>query len=257
VPPKSRWFNEFNRRHGSEREPMGSTKAGDDLVGALSIVIPTLEAGAALRQSLPALAEGRGLVRQIIIADGGSRDDSRDVAAVHGARVVPSSPGRGRQLAAGAAAADGAWLLFLHADTVPTPGWPERVAGFIADPANEMRAGYFRLRLDDAAPAARRLERLVAWRCRRLALPYGDQGLLMSRRFYATLGGFRALPLMEDVDLVRRIGRERLVLIEHDAVTSAARYRRDGYLARSLRNLACLGLYYLGLPPRVIVRLYA
>ena len=106
-------------------------------------------------------------------------------------------------------------------------------------------------------PAARRLERLVAWRCRRLALPYGDQGLLLSRQLYDAFGGFRALPLMEDVDLVRRIGRARLLLIDHEVMTSAARYRRDGYLARSLRNLCCLGLYYLGLPPRLIARLYA
>jgi len=230
---------------------------GGTAMPRLSIVIPTLEAGTALRRSLPALAAGQEIVQEIIVVDGASQDDSAEVAAAHRAKVLLAPPGRGRQLAAGAAASRGTWLLFLHADTVPTPGWTKAVRGFMADSANRERAGYFRLRFDDPAPAARRLERLVAWRCRRLALPYGDQGLLLSRQLYDVFGGFRALPLMEDVDLVRRIGRARLLLIDHEVTTSAARYRSDGYLARSLRNLCCLGLYYLGLPPRLILRLYA
>ena len=96
----------------------------------------------------------------------------------------------------------------------------------------------------------------MSWRCRLLALPYGDQGLLIPRGLYEALGGFRPLPLMEDVDLVRRIGRRRLALLPVAAVTSAARYRRAGYGPRVLRNLACLSLYGLGVPPRVIARLY-
>jgi hypothetical protein len=88
-------------------------------------------------------------------------------------------------------------------------------------------------------------------------LPYGDQGLLLAQDFYRALGGFRPLPLMEDVDLVRRIGRARLSGLDAVATSSATRYRRDGYAARVLRNLACLVLYYIGLPPRLIRRLYA
>ncbi len=83
----------------------------------------------------------------------------------------------------------------------------------MADPANAGRAAVFRFALDDATPAARRLERVVAWRCRTLGLPYGDQGLLLSRALYDALGGFRALRLMEDVDLIRRVGRARLVFL--------------------------------------------
>ncbi|RYJ04407.1 MAG: glycosyl transferase family 2, partial [Acetobacteraceae bacterium] len=117
-------------------------------------------------------------------------------------------------------------------------------------------ARYARFTLDDPAPQARRLERLVAWRCRALALPYGDQGLLISRALYDELGGFRPLPLMEDVDLVRRLGRRRLAALPVDAVTSAERWRRDGWWRRSARNLGCLSLYFLGLPPSLIRRLY-
>ena len=118
------------------------------------------------------------------------------------------------------------------------------------------RAGYFRLRFDSADPRARRIERLASWRCRTFGLPYGDQGLLIGRAFYADVGGFRDLPLMEDVDLARRIGRRRLVALDAEAVTSAERYERDGWLARPMRNLGCLALYFAGLSPTVIRRLY-
>ena len=87
-------------------------------------------------------------------------------------------------------------------------------------------------------------------------IPYGDQGLLLSRRFYGQVGGYRDLPLMEDVDLVRRIGRSRLHMLPAAARTSAARYQLEGYWRRPARNLLCLGLYYLGLPPRQIAKVY-
>jgi rSAM/selenodomain-associated transferase 2 len=224
----------------------------------LSIIIPALDAAASLPATLAALAEGRArsLVREVLVIDGGSRDATPRLAEAGGARVVESARGRGNQLVAGAAAARGEWLLFIHADTRLGPGWADAVDAFIARPENARRAGYLRYRLDDAAAAARRLEALVAWRCRLLALPYGDQGLLIARRLYEELGGFRPLPLMEDVEFARRIGRRRLVPIAADAVTSAARYRRGGYVARPLRNLGCLTLYFLGLPPQYLVRLY-
>jgi len=224
----------------------------------LSIVIPTLEAAETLQATLAALADaGAALRTETIVADGGSTDATRAAAETLGARVVEAPRGRGRQLIAGAAAARGGWLLFLHADTRLAPGWAAAAAAFMADPANAARAGYFRLALDDAAPAARRLERLVAWRCRRLGLPYGDQGLLIARGFYAALGGYRPLAMMEDVALVRRIGARRLVALDAVALTSARRYRREGYLLRPARNLLCLALYFLGLPPRLIARIYA
>jgi hypothetical protein len=100
------------------------------------------------------------------------------------------------------------------------------------------------------------LERIVAWRCRVLALPYGDQGLLIARNLYRAVGGFAPLPLMEDVDLVRRLGRRRLTRIGARCISSPARYRREGYWCRPLRNLLCLSLYFAGLPSDRIARLY-
>jgi len=225
----------------------------------LSVVVPTLNAAAVLPAALAALEGGRraGLVAEVILADGASTDNTVAIAAGAGARVVDAgTPGRGSQLAAGAAAAGGEWLLFLHADTCLAPGWAQAVARALSDPAMAGRAGFFRLRLDDPAPQARLIERLANWRARRLGLPYGDQGLLIARAFYDRLGGFRLLPLMEDVEFVRRIGRRRLVALDGEAVTSAARYRRDGWWARPLRNLTLLSLYFLGLPPGWLRRLY-
>ncbi|HKB00225.1 MAG TPA: glycosyl transferase family 2, partial [Methyloceanibacter sp.] len=150
-------------------------------------------------------------------------------------------------------------LLFLHADTVLDPGWAEEAQGFIKRVQTGRRkeaAAAFRFALDDDGAMPRFIERVVALRCRLLGLPYGDQGLLISRRLYRRLGGFRPLPLMEDVDLVRRLKRRELVMLQSRAVTSGERYRREGYLARSLRNLGCVLLYYLRVPPRVLARIY-
>ncbi|HSR72971.1 MAG TPA: TIGR04283 family arsenosugar biosynthesis glycosyltransferase [Kiloniellales bacterium] len=224
----------------------------------MSVVIPALDAAETLPAVLDALAPGiaDGLVREIVVADGGSRDETREIARTRGVQVLETPAGRGPQLASGARAAGGAWLLFLHADTRLGPGWCEAVRRFLAAPENRERAAVFRLRLDDPGRAARRIERLADWRARWLGLPYGDQGLLLSREFYDSLGGFRPLPLMEDVDLVRRIGRRRLVRLEAKAVTSAARYRKGGWWLRPLRNLVLLGLYFLGTSPAVLRRLY-
>ena len=223
----------------------------------LSVIIPTLNAAAVLPAAITQFnaAKADGLVADIIVSDGGSHDDSVVLAQTAGALVVAGHPGRGQQLARGAQAASGDWLLFLHADTRLDPGWEAAVTAFIAA-KGENHAAAFAFALDDDAPAARRLERMVAWRGRWLALPYGDQGLLISRKRYDQLGGFRPIPLMEDVDLVRRIGPKRLTILDCRALTSAARYRRDGYLRRSLRNLTCLSLFFAGAPPRLIARLY-
>ncbi|MCB4822162.1 TIGR04283 family arsenosugar biosynthesis glycosyltransferase [Roseicella aerolata] len=224
----------------------------------LSIVIPTLNAAGSLGRMLAACAEARtGMGAELVVADGGSSDGTPSLAEAAGARLVAAPRGRGPQLAAGATAARGDWLLFLHADTRLAPGWAAAARGFLVDPANAGRAAYFTFALDDASPEARRLERRVAWRCRALALPYGDQGLLLSRTLYDAVGGYRPIPLMEDVDLVRRLGRRRLAALPVPAVTSAERWRREGWRRRSARNLLCLSLWFLGVPPRLIQRVYA
>ena len=158
------------------------------------------------------------------------------------------------QLRAGGEAARGEWLLFLHADTRLQPGWREAAERHMSGAPG--KAACFRFRLDDEARQARLIEHGVAARVRLLGLPYGDQGLLISGWLYDEVGGYRPLPLMEDVDLVRRIGRRRLVMLPADALTSAERWRRDGWFRRSGRNLLCLLLYRAGVSPARIFQLY-
>ena len=195
------------------------------------------------------------IVAERLVVDGGSQDETVTVAKNAGAKIVRSSKGRGTQLAAGAVEAIGDWFLFIHSDTVLDPEWSDEVRQFM-ERSGPDNAGVFRFALDDQSTASARLEAMVAWRCRVLALPYGDQGLLISRQLYEALGGYQSIPLFEDVDIIRRIGRDHLVLLATRAVTSAARYKLSGYYRRPLRNLFCLMLYRLGIPPHVIVRLY-
>src|SRR4051795_10370270 len=219
----------------------------------LSAIIPTLNAA----DCLPALlTELRARVPEIVVADGGSADDTASLVKTAGALVVNAPRGRGNRLGAGAAAASGDWLLFLHADCRLGAGWDPAVRGFIAAPDAAGRAGYFAFALDDPSSAARRLERIVRWRCSLLALPYGDQGLLISRRLYNAVGGFATIPLMEDVDLVRRLGPRRLAPLPVPLYSSARRYLGEGYIRRPLRNLFCLSLYFAGVKPRHIAQLY-
>jgi rSAM/selenodomain-associated transferase 2 len=222
----------------------------------ISVIIPTLNAAQCVSETLESV-DIPSLVVERLVVDGGSDDETRSVATAAGARIIEGHQrGRGMQLAAGAAAAQGGWLLFLHADTVLQDGWATEAERFVVQQGAGNCAAAFRFGLDHESPGARRLEAMVAWRCRVLALPYGDQGLLISRVLYEEIGGFKAIPLFEDVDIMRRIGRARLVMLKSWAVTSAIRYQKSGYLVRSLRNLLCLALYRLGVPPHRIVRLY-
>ncbi len=220
----------------------------------LSVVVPALNATRHLPACLASLEEAEA--SEVILVDGGSSDGTAELAASLGAKVIASPRGRGIQLKTGGEAAQGDWLLFLHADTSLQSGWTQEAAAFMATPENREKAAAFRFALDDPSPQARRVERLADWRARRLGLPYGDQGLLISRAFYQSLGGFKPLPLMEDVEIVRRIGRRRLAFLEVRAVTSPERYLRGGWWGRPARNVVLLGGYFLGLPPRFLARLY-
>ncbi len=222
----------------------------------LSVIIPALDATAGIRDVLACLLGDGTPPGEIIVVDGGSVDSTVVLARRMGATVMTAERGRGNQMAAGAAAAGGEWMLFLHADTVLQAGWRTQAANFMARPDNLGRAAVFRLSLDDPSSMARRVEWVARLRSRLLGLPYGDQGLLISRRFHDALGGFRPMPIMEDVDMARRIGRRRLVTLDSEARTSAVRYRRSGYTRRMLRNLLCLTCYFAGLPPSRIARLY-
>ena len=221
----------------------------------LSVVIPTLNAAEALPATAEALLEGvtSGLISDLVISDGGSTDTTRQVAHELGALWVVGPPGRGGQLGRGVAACSGDWLLLLHADTHLSPGWAEKAYAHIQ--AHPDKAGWFRLRFRATGLAPALVAKGANLRSRHLGLPYGDQGLLIARNLLDRIGGIPDLPLMEDVALARAL-RGRLREIDAEALTSAARYDRDGWTRRVLANLGTLARYRLGADPATLKRRY-
>jgi rSAM/selenodomain-associated transferase 2 len=219
---------------------------------SLTIIIPTLNAAASLEQCLAAVGTGAS----IVVVDGGSTDATTSIATRNGAAVMIAPRGRGTQLRAGAQVVVSDWMLFLHADTLLDGAWHTAVVAHTQRADTKMTAAVFKFALDDPSPQARRLERFVAWRTRALGLPYGDQGLLIHRTLYDSVGGFKDLPLMEDVDIVRRISKRRLAVLDVRALTSATRWQNSSWLLNSARNLFCLTLYFVGVPPTAIAKVY-
>lgn len=218
----------------------------------ISVIIPTLNSASTLERILRQL---NGSVECLIVVDGGSNDSTLEIATRHEATLIFSAASRGHQLRVGGGVAKSEWLLFLHADTLMDDGWEVGIYEFLRGCDRE-DCGVFAFALDDVSPHARRVERLANWRSCKFGLPYGDQGLLISREFYTTIGGFRSLPLMEDVDIIRRIGKSRLKNVAVRAVTSPIRYQNTGWWLRPALNLFLLGLYFLGLSPHFIAKLY-
>lgn len=216
----------------------------------ISVVIPTLNAAPQLAACLAALVEGleAGLIRELIVSDGGSSDDTTTLADAWGAQVVVGPASRGGQLQRGVAVAQGRWLLVLHADTVLQEGWRVVVAEHLQD---SDKAGWFRLRFDRGGRFVAGWANLRS----RLGLPYGDQGLLLPRALYDAVGGYADQPLMEDVALARRL-RGRLVRLDAVAVTSAAKYRQQGWIRRGARNLWTLVRYACGVSPARLAQEY-
>ncbi|MXU66081.1 TIGR04283 family arsenosugar biosynthesis glycosyltransferase [Oceanomicrobium pacificus] len=221
----------------------------------VSVIIPTLNAADRIGPTLGGLASGltEGLICELILADGGSKDDIAGIADAAGATLVKTAPGRGTQLAAGVAAARGDWFLILHADTVLPDGWPDMLRAHMR--ARPDRAGWFRLGFDDPGLPARIVAGWANLRSRLLGLPYGDQGLFLPRKLYSDAGGYPAIPLMEDVALARKL-RGRMTALPGRVTTGADRYRAEGWLRRGSANLWTLLRYLFGADPETLARSY-
>ena len=223
----------------------------------ISIVIPAKDAANDLPGCLSALFAGveAGLVREVIISAVPSNDTKmRGIADDAGAVWIEGSEGRGTQLKRGAEAARGDWLLFVHADTWLSSDWPEAARKHIRNAPD--KAGAFKLAFRSKSRRARIVEALTNWRARTFGLPYGDQGLLISRAFYDELGGFDSVPLMEDVIIARKIGKARFAELPAHAATSGEKQARDGWFARSLRNLWLLFRFSRGATPEQLAKAY-
>lgn len=222
----------------------------------ISVIIPTLNAAPRLGPCLGALGPAilDGALTEVILSDGGSDDDVASIADLTGARFLSGRPGRGGQLARGAEAARGEWFLFLHADTVLSPDWPELMRAHMM--AGPDKAGWCSLAFAAEGTAPRIVAGWANLRSRLFGLPYGDQALLIHRSLYRQVGGHPDIPLMEDVALARALGRRRLAPLDVVATTDAERYRRDGWVRRGAKNLLTLIRYFLGAAPERLAARY-
>lgn len=217
----------------------------------VTLVIPVRRDAEALRRLLGQLSPDPSV--EVVIAQA---DDDDSPVADHGrpdVRLIRGPAGRGRQMNAGAAEASGDWLLFLHADSTVPPQWRQILEQHMPGHVG----GWFRFGLDSPSWQARLIERGVQWRTRLFQLPYGDQGLIVCRPVFQTLGGFKEFPLMEDVEFVRRlVAAGPTAELPAVLLTSARRWQRDGWFRRSARNLMLVVLYQLGVSPARLARWY-
>ena len=223
----------------------------------LSIIIPTWRASQSISGLFDDLKrECNGA--EIIISNAGYDDYIKPVSVQYGARLISGPKGRGQQLHTGTLAAHGAWLLILHGDSRLPRGFGAAIRGHRQNFPDS--AGYASLRFNSNDWRARLVACGANLRSRIFALPYGDQGLLIPRWLYDDVGGYPIWPLMEDVELVRKLvkshGRGSLRPLKTSIITSPERYQRDGYLKRVMRNLDCLRDFLNGVPIEDITRRY-
>ncbi len=234
-------------------EDLGVWERARQRASTLAVIIPTLNEAETLKTTLPAVLEGQP--DEVIVVDGGSVDGTIEVARKLGVKVVQSSLGRGCQLNAGAKIAAAAQLLFLHADTLPPPGYREVVGQTLARP--DVAAGAFAFAIREKMRQRRTVERLVAARCRWLGNPFGDQGLFVRRDLFEALGGFVDWPLLEDVEIQRRLKRHGLLAITREAAaTSGRRWQARGVWSTLWLNQRIMLGYYLGVSVERLARLY-
>ncbi len=265
VPASSRWVKEPGSAIVVACERGGDGTRGlarprrDALLASLlvtaarlAIVVPTLDEEPALRRHLPAALAAAD---EVVVADGGSRDATREVAAALGARVVEGPPGRGTQLNHGAAATDAEVLLFLHADTALPAGAEIAVHDAVA---RGCLGGGFAVAFEPATPAMRLGSLLVNLRTRLSRLPLGDQAQFATRDAYRRLGGYRDWPLLEDLDFAWRLRRlGRVAMLPLAVATSARRFQRQGIVRTVATNWLIWTLFLCGVPPQRLARLYA
>jgi len=218
----------------------------------ICVIIPVLNEAKVIERNLRDL--NKNLITEAIVSDGGSNDATVVIASKF-AKIVHSKPGRGTQMNLGAKAATSDILLFLHADTILPDQWRDRILSSMA--TEGVVAGAFSLSIDSDRLSHRIIAAAANLRSRLTKLPYGDQGIFVKRSVFEKIGGFKDIPIMEDVDLMRRLKKSGKVVILDDKVkTLARRWEKEGFVYTTIRNWLLLTLYYMGVPPERLHKLY-
>ena len=219
----------------------------------ISIIVPTLNEQARISTTLRKLLQLAG-DKEIVVADGGSKDRTLALARAEGVRTINAPRGRGPQMHAAALEATGDVLWFVHADTIPPIEALEDIRTALADP--EVVGGNFGLLFDGPSRAARQLTAIYP-SLRRLGLCYGDSGMFVRREIYERIGGFRPLPLFEDLDLLQRLRRAgRFVHLRERMVTSSRRFENENFALVWLKWTTLQTLYWCGISPHILARWY-
>lgn len=222
------------------------------MVQVISVIIPVLNEALKIAKTLASACEANV---EVIVVDGGSRDDTKAVAQSWGVKVLSAPTGRGRQMNAGAKVASGKILLFLHADTL----LPNNFAIMVIQALNQPNtvAGAFALRIEGQSPSLRWVEKGVNWRSRIFSFPYGDQAIFINAEVFNQLGGFPDLPIMEDFEMMRRLRRiGKILLLPATVVTSGRRWLTKGVFQTTLINQVTIVAYLLGVSPERLAHWY-
>ena len=212
----------------------------------ISIIIPTRNEADNIGRILPEVLAVSGV--EVLVVDGDSTDKTVDITKSLGAQVLSTSPGRAKQMNAGAEAAHGDILLFLHCDTKLAPGFVEQVRDALNQPG--VSVGAFQLSIDGKGFGLRVIEWLVNFRSKVLHMPYGDQGIFVTTDMFFSVGAFPPQPIMEDFELIRRLRKKgKVKILPLHATTSARRWKKLGILRTTAMNQAIIVGYLFGISP--------
>ena len=220
---------------------------------SIAVILPTKNEAEWIVATLNSIGHHEDV--EVIVCDGGSEDDTVSQAETWGACVVTSAAGRAIQMNTGAQSAQAETFLFLHADTVLPEHWKDAVQRVLASP--EQVGGAFAFGCDWNTPIMRLYARMINLRSRWMQRPYGDQGIFLRAETFRELGGYPEWPIMEDVELIRRLRKQgRIAIIDTPVITSARRWRELGPRGIFLRNQRCLMAYRLGVSVETIAKWY-
>jgi rSAM/selenodomain-associated transferase 2 len=221
----------------------------------LSVIVPMLNEERAIGATLAAISIGAPEA-EIIVADGGSTDNSIEIARKRCAQILTAARGRAIQMNAGAAAAHGDALVFVHADTIVPATFGSDILAALADP--KVVGGRFDIELDESSLACRLIGRLISLRSRLMRTATGDQAIFVRGEVFAAVGGFREIELCEDVEFARCLKRSgRVACLRSRVITSARRWRQNGLIRTVFRMWLIKSLFLAGISPQRLRRYYA